>query len=119
MSFRPSQPIIRALFVLALVVIFIMAMIPMAVVPQVVDFQDKLHHSAAFAVLMLLGWAGWPARINAVAAGLLGYGILIEICQHTLTTNRFGEPMDVVADVLGIVIARAIVWRLGRLPFAA
>ena len=54
-------------------------------------------------------WAGWPARINAVAGGLLGYGILIEICQHTLTTNRFGEPMDVVADVLGIVIARWII----------
>ncbi len=109
MPFRLPPPVIRTLFILALIAIFILAMIPMAVVPQVVDFQDKLHHSAAFAVLMLLGWAGWPARINAVAGGLLGYGILIEICQHTLTTNRFGEPMDVVADVLGIVIARWII----------
>jgi VanZ family protein len=109
MPFRLPPPVIRTLFILALIAIFILAMIPMAVVPEVVDFQDKLHHSAAFAVLMLLGWAGWPARINAVAGGLLGYGILIEICQHTLTTNRFGEPMDVVADVLGIVIARWII----------
>lgn len=109
MPFRLPPPVIRTLFILALIAIFILAMIPMAVVPQVVDFQDKLHHSAAFAVLMLLGWAGWPARINAVAGGLLGYGILIEICQHTLTTNRFGEPMDVMADVLGIVIARWII----------
>lgn len=109
MPFPLPQPLIRTLFILALVVIFFLAMIPMAVVPQVVDFQDKLHHSAAFAVLALLGWAGWPARLNAVAAGLLGYGILIEICQHTLTTNRVGEPMDVAADVLGIVIARWII----------
>ena len=109
MPFRLPPPVIRSLFALALIAIFILAMIPMAVVPEVVDFQDKLHHSAAFAVLTLLGWAGWPARINAVAGGLLGYGILIEICQHTLTTNRFGEPMDVVADVLGIVIARWII----------
>ena len=109
MPFRLPPPVIRTLFILALIAIFILAMIPMAVVPEVVDFQDKLHHSAAFAVLTLLGWAGWPTRINAVAGGLLGYGILIEICQHTLTTNRFGEPMDVVADVLGIVIARWII----------
>ena len=53
MPFRLPPPVIRTLFILALVVIFILAMIPMAVVPQVVDFQDKLHHSAAFAVLTL------------------------------------------------------------------
>ncbi|HQX07072.1 MAG TPA: hypothetical protein PKZ19_09785 [Zoogloea sp.] len=105
-----SAPVLRGCFVLALVLIFILAMIPMAVVPELVSFQDKLHHSAAFAVLMLLGRGGWPARTAALVAGLIGYGVLIEVCQHTLTTNRVGEFRDVVADGLGVAIG----WLLGR-----
>jgi len=119
MPLRLSPRLVRPLFILALVVIFVLAMIPMAVVPEVVSFQDKLHHSAAFAVLALLGWAGWPRQIGAVAGGLLGYGVLIEVCQATLTANRVGEPMDVIADALGIVVARVIVGWLGRAPRAA
>jgi hypothetical protein len=57
---RPSASVLRGCFVLALVIIFILAMIPMAVVPEVVSFQDKLHHTAAFAVLMLLAEAAGP-----------------------------------------------------------
>ena len=105
-----SAPVRRGCFVLALVLIFIVAMIPMAVVPELVSFQDKLHHSAAFAVLMLLGRGGWPARTAALVAGLIGYGVLIEVCQHTLTTNRVGEFRDVVADGLGVAIG----WLLCR-----
>jgi len=107
---RPSANVLRGSFVLALVIIFILAMIPMAVVPEVVSFRDKLHHTAAFAVLMLLGRGGWPARTAALVAGLIGYGVLIEVCQHTLTTNRVGEFRDVVADGLGVAIG----WLLGR-----
>lgn len=105
-----SAPVLRGSFVLALAVIFILAMIPLAVVPEIVSNQDKLHHSAAFAVLMLLGRGGWPARTAALAIGLIGYGVLIEVCQHTLTTNRVGEFRDVVADSLGVAIG----WLLGR-----
>ena len=65
---------------------------------------------SAFAVLMLLGRGGWPARTAALVAGLIGYGVLIEVCQHTLTTNRVGEFRDVVADGLGVAIG----WLLGR-----
>jgi hypothetical protein len=45
--------------------------------------------------------------------------VLIEVCQATLTANRVGEPMDVIADALGIVVARVIVGWLGRAPRAA
>lgn len=107
---RPSASVLRGCFVLALIIIFILAMIPMAVVPEVVSFQDKLHHTAAFAVLMLLGRGGWPARTTALVVGLIGYGVLIEVCQHLLTANRVGEFRDVVADSLGVAIG----WLLGR-----
>ena len=107
----PSRPLLRSAFVLALIVIFVLAMIPMAVVPEVVSFQDKLHHTAAFAVLMLLGQAGWPARPGRLATGLLLYGILIELCQHFLTTNRVGEVQDVLADMLGVLAAWLLAMR--------
>ncbi len=107
---RPSCQFLQGLFSVALVVIFVLALIPVAVVPVVVSFQDKLHHSAAFAVLMLLGVAGWPGRHARLAAGLLVYGVAIEVCQHTLTAHRVGEVQDVVADGLGIALG----WLLAR-----
>ncbi|MBL8454183.1 MAG: VanZ family protein [Zoogloea sp.] len=107
---RLPAALLRAAFGLALVVIFVLAMIPVAVVPELMSNQDKLHHSAAFATLMLLGRGGWPARLGLVALGLLGYGILIELCQHAFTTNRVGELRDVIADSLGIALG----WLLAR-----
>lgn len=99
-----ASPLARGGFVAALVVVFILAMIPLSAVPMVVSFQDKIEHALAFAALMLIGWTGWPTRSGRIAAGLLAYGVLIELCQHTLTTNRVGDPWDVVADAVGIVI---------------
>lgn len=101
--FRPSLTLIRSIFAITLVVIFVLAMIPMAVVPEVVAWQDKLHHTAAFAVLMLLGIASWPGRNKSVAIGLLAYGVMIELCQYAFTVNRVAETADVVADSFGIL----------------
>lgn len=39
-----------------------------------------------------------------VALFLLIYGIIIEVLQTKLTTNRMGEFHDVLANVLGIVL---------------
>ncbi len=110
MPTRISRQLLQCVFSVALVVVFVLAMIPVAVVPVVVSFQDKLHHSAAFAVLMLLGVAGWPGRHARLATGLLVYGVAIEVCQHTFTAHRVGEVQDVVADGLGIAIG----WLLAR-----
>lgn len=104
--------VLRSTFVVALVVIFTLAMIPQPVVPMVVAFQDKLHHCAAFAVLMLMGWAGWPSRGLWVAGGLVLYGLLIEVAQDQFTTNRVGEPMDWLADSVGIAIGLGLIRRL-------
>ncbi len=110
MPTRISRQLLQCVFSVALVVVFVLAMIPVAVVPVVVSFQDKLHHSAAFAVLMLLGVAGWPGRHARLATGLLVYGVAIEVCQHTFTAHRVGEVQDVVADGLGIALG----WLLAR-----
>lgn len=94
----------RTSFVVALIVIFTMAMIPLPEVLNAFSFQDKLEHSSAFLVLMLLGWSGWPSRLRPLAIGLLLYGVLIEMAQHFFTLNRVADPWDVVADASGLVV---------------
>ena len=109
MRYRLSPFVPRSAFVVALVVIFVLAMIPLPTIPVVVDFQDKVEHCGAFAVLMLMGWAGWPSRTMRVAGGLVLYGLLIEVAQDQLTTNRVGDPLDWLADSLGIVIGLGLI----------
>lgn len=109
MPARLSSFFLRSAFIVALVLIFVLAMIPQPVVPMVVDFQDKVEHCAAFAVLMLMGRAGWPTRAIRLGIGLIGYGVLIEVAQHTLTTNRIGDPLDVLADSVGVAIGLLLV----------
>lgn len=65
---------------------------------------DKSNHVLAFAVLAWLGsLAAWPhpRRRLVVAAGLLGYGLLIEAVQSQLPA-RSAEWSDLVADAVGI-----------------
>ena len=78
---------------------------------------DKANHVLAFATMALWGAAGWPAHLARVLAGLLGYGVLIEVLQ-AFTPTRSGDLRDVVADVVGLALAGGIVqalrWRRTR-----
>lgn len=71
---------------------------------------DKTDHLLAFSALALLGGWSYPGRIKTVLAGLLAYGALIE-CLQSLTTYRFAEWADLLADSLGLALG----WMLGKL----
>ena len=104
MPLRFPPPVVRTAFALALVVIFWLAMIPLPEALTVFSFQDKVEHTGAFVLLTLMGVTGFPLRRTAVAAGLVAYGLLIEVCQHRFTTNRVGDPWDWLADSVGVFI---------------
>lgn len=104
--------LLRGLFVTALVTIFILAMIPLPEAFSVFSFQDKLEHCASFVVLMLMGWAGGPRHARPIAIGLVLYGLLIEVCQDQFTLNRVGDPWDLLADTVGVLIGLGICTRL-------
>jgi VanZ family protein len=75
--------------------------------------SDKIAHVLYFALLWLLarraGWrAAWP-----LAAGLIGYGVLIEVAQSVAPTNRSASLTDVVADAAGIGLSWVFEWRRG------
>jgi VanZ family protein len=72
---------------------------------------DKADHLLGFAILMLLGIRSFTKHRMPLAIALLVYGIAIEILQ-SLTSYRFGEWRDVVADAGGIALAML----LARIP---
>jgi len=100
--------LLRGLFASALVAIFILAMIPLPEAFSMFSFQDKLEHCASFIVLMLMGWAGAPRHARSIAIGLVLYGLLIEVCQDQFTLNRVGDPWDLLADSIGVLIGHSL-----------
>lgn len=98
---------LQALFLATLVGVFMLALWPVPPVIQMFSWQDKLEHALAFATLMVLGGVAWPFARWRMVAGLLAYGALIEAAQ-ALTSWRVGDPLDWVADGLGVALGALI-----------
>lgn len=77
------------------------------------DLWDKAQHAFAFAVMTVLGLAGYGITRRApVCGGLLVYGAAIELGQW-LTGWRQGDLVDLAADGVGIAAGLALYlwWR--------
>lgn len=82
--------------------ILVAMLIPGAYVPGSMWSLDKLAHFvlfAGFAWLWLRAAPGAWLRVGIV--GLL-YGVLTEVGQSVFPGERTGDPMDVLANVLGL-----------------
>lgn len=70
---------------------------------------DKWLHGITFVFLTV--WFSGQYRRQAywrLAAGMLAFGLLIEICQRIATTGRSAEIVDLVADSIGIAIGLVV-----------
>ncbi|PLY12322.1 MAG: teicoplanin resistance protein VanZ [Desulfuromonas sp.] len=77
---------------------------------------DKLQHASAYALLTFFCglalrtlmrrpfWCWWAACLFSV-----GYGAVVELLQHTMTRNRRGDPLDLLADLLGSLVVVAVI----------
>ncbi len=94
----------------------VLAVLVLALVPNDVPIPstgwDKSNHLLAFSVMALLGMRAFPGRTIAVVAGLLAYGVLIEVLQ-SFTPSRSADWHDVVADTVGLVLGWGA-WHLTR-----
>ncbi|MFC7618829.1 VanZ family protein [Microlunatus sp. GCM10028923] len=79
--------------------------------PDVIPHLDKAGHLVIFAlpVLLIMLWRAArrgdrPGFGAAVIAIFAGHAVLSEILQGALLPQRSGDPLDVVADLLGIAI---------------
>lgn len=107
----------RFLFWSAIGLCFIMAVIPVAIQTH---GSDKVQHMVAFAVLTLLGLAAYP-RVGrlALAAGLAGFGALIEFAQALPIVSRDSDLMDWVTDVVAVLAVLATAEVVRRMCGAA
>lgn len=71
---------------------------------------DKLEHCLAYTVFYLTGWLAYPGPSChwRLYAGLLAYGIAIELLQ-SLTGYRFMELADLFANAVGMALGTFVV----------
>lgn len=92
------------LFCICLALVTLLALIPSTSIPKAIQFWDKAQHALAYSVLSVMGCFAFPQRLRLVFFGLITHGAIIEVMQGALTRTRFGEPLDVLADGLGVLV---------------
>jgi VanZ family protein len=116
------KKILFSLFILYTIALCAVTLAPGEMVREVNIFKlhDKLLHIASFGIWTGLLYSIYVYessgnnRLNSIKAIIWGtlFGILIEILQITLPVNRSFEYADIVADLIGSVLAVALLNRL-------
>ena len=95
--------------------------------PSWFPFADKFQHAVGFALPVLLillavamrgifGWQ-WPSvLLTALVVGIFAaHAVVSEVIQHLWYRHRTGDPLDVIADWVGIAIGVLVLrWILLR-----
>lgn len=72
--------------------------------------SDKILHFTAYFVLATSWFFAFMHKMNLknkllISFLVLGYGVLMEILQGTLTNHRQSDFLDFVANALGVLVA--------------
>ena len=113
---REARPAWRVLLLVLMVTVCWLAFTPNPTLPAV-GSNDKLNHLLAFMTLGLVAALSLGAGLRqqaGVAAGLLAFGIFIELVQAGIP-GRSAEWLDVAADGMGTLAGIAGVVLLRRL----
>lgn len=90
-----------AAFLVACGVIAWLTLAPTTALPEV-SLSDKIEHAIAYFGLTLIGAYAFPRRLTWLATGLLLVGVGIEILQTVMALGRQGDPVDALANTVGI-----------------
>ena len=102
-------PWLRAGFVIAVLLQGYLLYVDVPGTSDVVLFPhiDKVVHAALFALPAVIGvLAGVPPW--ALGVVLAGHAPVSELIQHVFLPGRFGDPLDVVADLVGVGLGLAV-----------
>lgn len=99
------------LFWLALAVSCVLFLIELAPSTRGWPYWDKVQHLMAFTLLGGLAQIAYPARSWATPLGLAGYGLSIEWLQGVFTITRMPSLYDWLADMAGLLVSVALVYR--------
>jgi hypothetical protein len=103
-------------------------MMPARHIPRIrIPNFDKVVHTSIYIVFALATYSGWTLQnqfeslrkntLLKVIILLASYGLMIEIMQETLTTDRHFEWLDELANTTGTVIGASIAmlyWRSAK-----
>ncbi|WP_296315760.1 VanZ family protein [Winogradskyella sp. UBA3174] len=79
--------------------------------------DDKIYHVLAYSILAFL-WMTYfkssnkPHIILSVIVSTVFFGLVIEILQHQLNSNRTFDVLDILANCVGVLIGTLIAVRL-------
>ena len=95
----------RLWFWCLLTIVAILSIVSLQHAQQLFDWQDKLHHLLAYAVLfwLLLGAYGKQQSIWTLGVLLAVFSGLIEVAQ-SYTGYRQAELLDLLANITGILL---------------
>ena len=77
------------------------------------EFDDKIYHSIAYTIFTFvtynyLVFKSIKYKLFYASLFVIAYGIIIEVLQHILTVNRTLDANDVLANIIGVVLAVTI-----------
>ena len=102
-----SDKTYRLIFWYAMVAVLLLALLPISSPElELFHWQDKLHHFITYSALCFLGIQAYGQNYSVWIIGfvLVVFGLVIEFAQ-SLTGYRFGDPIDLAANTLGIIVA--------------
>jgi VanZ family protein len=83
--------------------------LPAMLLPVVPAGGDKLEHLLGYGLLAAIAVQVFAARAMLLRAGLglVLLGVLLELAQGLLTSTRAMDPMDALANTLGVALGMA------------
>ena len=100
-----------ALWWLAVLGTLVVCLIPPPPIP-LPENSDKVEHFLTYFLLASSAVQIYQRRAALIlaAVGLVSLGIGIEFAQGALTVNRMADPMDALANTVGVLAGMAIVF---------
>ena len=104
------QQTLKPAFWLACLAVATLSLLPPKDLPTIaMDIWDKAQHAIGFLGLGILGLLAYPCHPTKVLAGLVLFGLCIEVAQAA-TGWRAGDVLDWMADLTGLLVAMALRW---------
>lgn len=103
------------------VVITLLSLISLHNLPEInMDHNDKMYHAFAYAVFAVLTYNYFKKIVsgNVILITFLVcffYGIILEVLQKVLNTNRTFDTLDIVANGVGVIVGLFAIRRLYKL----
>ena len=88
-------------------------------IPEIdVDQGDKVFHLLVYFLLVILWYVTLIEKVNwnkgkqifTISLCSVVFGIIIELLQGNLTSYRATDSLDILANIIGVLLASIVLW---------